>query len=238
MTISLQNRLFALVLIIASVLLVAGIACTGEDGARGSAGPKGDPGLPGEPGAPGAPGAPGEPGAPGAPGEPGKPGLQGEQGIPGLAGPPGPQGKVGRTGEVGPQGPQGETGSTGPAGPAGAAGPPGPPGAPGIPGADNSANIVIEDTSFAITTRVVWNEAGTTVSIYGSGFAANESVVLTIPGEVDNQIGNAIVNAHEAFATEVTLDANDYPVGTVLSIVATGDAGNAATTPLVIAAEK
>ncbi len=235
MTISLPNRLFALVLIIASVLLVAGIACSGEDGSRGSAGPKGDPGAPGQPGAPG---APGEPGAPGAPGAPGKAGLQGSTGIPGLAGPPGPQGKAGRAGADGAPGSQGSAGANGSAGAAGAAGPPGPPGAPGIPGADNSANVEVEDASFAITSRAVWNEAGTTVNVYGSGFGANETVALTIPGEVDAVIGSAIANVHQAFSAVITLDAGDYPIGTVVSIVATGDAGSAATTALVISESK
>ena len=84
-----------LVLILASVSLLAVVACSGD---------------------PGDAGAPGAAGQPGRLGEPGNPGIDGADGLQGIAGAAGP------TGAVGPKGPAGTSGAQGPAGPTGATG--------------------------------------------------------------------------------------------------------------------
>ena len=88
-----KGMIFALLLSIFAVLL---LACTGP---QGPAGPQGQPGLPGAPGFAGLQGVPGLPGEPGFPGNPGNPG---NPGPPGPAGPPGPPGPAGSDG-VSPQ---------------------------------------------------------------------------------------------------------------------------------------
>lgn len=65
------------------------------------AGDPGKPGLPGPPGAPGNPGLPGLQGVGGDPGQPGKPGLPGAPGAPGNPGLPGLEGARGATGSSG-----------------------------------------------------------------------------------------------------------------------------------------
>ena len=214
------SRMILSAFVIASVLMFAAIACTGP------AGPQGDQGPPGNPGLPGLPGEPGNPGAPGNPGEPGPAGERGPQGLPGLAGPPGPAGKDGRTGS------DGADGSDGAAGPPG---PPGPAGQDGSDGSDNSANITIMDNGFAITGRVVFNPAGTSLMVIGGGFDANESVLLRVGGQ---PAGNATANADGAFSQDITLNSGTYQIGTVTTLWAVGANGNVATSGLVISEKK
>lgn len=199
------SRLILSVIVIASLMMLAVVACTGEQGDPGPPGPQGDPGLPG------LPGNPGNPGAPGNPGEPGPAGADGAQGLPGLAGPPGPAGRAGDPG------------------------PPGPPGRAGSDGADNSANITIIDPANHLTSRVVWDAAGTTIRIIGAGFDANESVLLTVGGR---SVGSATANADGAFSQTVTLNSGTYRVGHITSITATGANGNIANSGLVISETK
>ena len=180
---------------------------------------RGAPGLPGDPGKPGAPGEPGSPGEPGAPGEPG---LQGAQGIPGLAGVPGPQGKAGG------QGPQGVPGDPGPPGA------PGPAGSDGADGADNYANIVIIDGNYSVA-KIVWAAEGSPALIAGAGFHSGEAVALTVGSA---SVGSATAGDSGAFAVEITLDSGAYGIGTVESLVATGDGGSKASTPLVVVETK
>ncbi len=80
-----KNRtiLFALILSMLAIMLMAACGPEGSQGPAGFQGQPGDPGLSGLPGNAGAPGVQGAPGVPGAPGNPGFPGLQG---------PPGPEG--------------------------------------------------------------------------------------------------------------------------------------------------
>ena len=86
---------------IAAVLLLAGIACQGERRLQG------------------------EPGVPGLSGESGLPGPQGQAGPPAQTGPQGPAGDAGTPGMSGPAGPAGIAGPRGMTGPAGPVGPPG-----------------------------------------------------------------------------------------------------------------
>ena len=81
-----KNRtiLFALILSMLAIMLMA--AC-GSEGLQGPAGVQGQPGDPGLSGLPGNAGVPGVQGAPGVPGAPGNPGFQG---LPGPVGPVGP----------------------------------------------------------------------------------------------------------------------------------------------------
>lgn len=67
-------------------------ACAGDPGLPGLPGP---PGSPGNPGLPGLQGVGGEPGNPGKPGLPGAPGAPGKPGIAGLEGPRGATGSAG-----------------------------------------------------------------------------------------------------------------------------------------------
>ena len=217
------SRLILSVLVIASVLMFAVVACTGPTGPAGPAGPPGDPGLPGSPGNPGNAGLPGNPGEPGAPGE------QGPQGLPGLAGPPGADGVAGRQGRDGADGP------AGPAGPPGPPGPAGPAGADGASGADNSANISIMDNGFAITARVVFNASGTGVNVIGGGFDPGETVLFTIGGTPQ---GNATANADGAFSADLTLNSGTYQIGFVGTLRAAGSNGNVATSGLLISEAK
>ena len=217
------SRMILSVLIIASVLMFAAIACTGATGPAGPAGPPGDPGLPGLPGSPGSPGEPGNPGEPGAPGE------RGAQGLPGLAGPPGPAGQPGRSGS------DGADGSDGAPGPAGPPGPPGPAGADGDDGKDNAANVSIMDGNFAITGRVVFDASGTNITVIGGGFDANEAVLIQVGSA---PAGNVNANAEGAFSLDITLNSGTYQVGHVTTLWAMGANGNTATSGLVISAEK
>ena len=92
MTINLTRRSVLLAVLISMFSMMVLAACAGEAGKPGLPGPPGNPGNPGLPGLqgpqgdPGDPGAPGLPGAPGAPGKPGLPGLQGPRGLTGSPG--------------------------------------------------------------------------------------------------------------------------------------------------------
>jgi hypothetical protein len=103
----------------------------------------------------------------------------GQQGPQGPAGPQGPQGEKG---ERGPMGPPGESGTRGPVGPEG---PPGPEGDEGPPGEGSPAQLVVsleepEGYGYDIPVSGVpyvgpWVE----VVIVGSGFPANEDVIIS-----------------------------------------------------------
>ena len=132
-------------LVMAIVILMLAVACTGPVGPAGEVGPQGEQGLQGEPGPMGAQGERGEQGPQGEVGlqgpegrigETGMQGPAGEQGVQGEQGPAGEQGIQGEQGpatgipgpqgERGPQGPQGETGPQGERGQQGPQGEPGP----------------------------------------------------------------------------------------------------------------
>ena len=132
-----------ILLIIASVTL---IACTGD---QGPVGPQG---------------------AQGAQGVQGPQGLQGSEGPEGPVGPQGTQGEQGPAGIAGPVGPQGTQGEQGPAGIAGPAGPQGPPGAP-LNWADVIEDGNIYDAVYVVGARVE-GSGETRVYTWGTAFAA------------------------------------------------------------------
>ena len=89
MTINLTRRSVLLAVLISMFSMLVLAACAGPAGKPGLPGPAGlagNPGLPGLQGTAGEPGAPGKPGLPGAPGQPGQPGLPGLVGSRGLTG--------------------------------------------------------------------------------------------------------------------------------------------------------
>jgi hypothetical protein len=126
-------------------------------------------------------------------------------------------------------------------GESGSDGDPGPPGAPGpagADGADNFANIEVLDGVYSVS-KIVYDAAGTSVLVIGSGFSAGEAVSLTVSGaDADDTIGSATANDSGAFAADVTLDSGKYAIGDVKSLVATGDHGSKASTALVVVETK
>ena len=118
-------------LVMAIVILMLAVACTGPVGPAGEIGPQGELGEVGEVGPQGPPGKDGLDGAQGPQGERGPAGAQGKAGTQGRAGLAGP---IGKTGPQGEQGPKGDVGPRGPRGPQGEQGPPGlTPPAPPLP---------------------------------------------------------------------------------------------------------
>jgi len=89
-----------LVLILASVSLLAVVACSGDPGNAGAPGAAGSPGRLGEPGNAGADGADGIQGIAGASGPQGVEGQRGARGISGAQGPGGPNGTAGADGSI------------------------------------------------------------------------------------------------------------------------------------------
>ena len=75
------------------------------------------------------------------------------------------------------------------------------------------------------------------VQIFGASFKPDEAVSLTvILGDEADKIGSAIANDNGAFAVLITLDSYKYFIGTLSSLLATGDQGSRASTPLSIEA--
>jgi pilus assembly protein FimV len=148
-----------------------------------------------------------------------------------CTGPAGPSGTSGSSGPAGPAGAAGASGSDGNAGAAGAAGPPGAPGPQGAAGksATNPGSANIELGSLAVS-------SGGGLTVWGSGFSAGESVVLTVAsGGANYVIGGGDANADGAF--ELTGTASNVPVG-IGSLWANGDKGSTATSPLKVTASK
>ena len=173
---------------------------------EGPAGPPGAPGLPGNPGNPGAAGEPGESGAPGNPGEPGNPGAKG---------------------------------------PAGADGKDGADGADGADGTTQIAGIEVLGGGAVETTG-----GAATIIIIGGGFASGEFISVAVKkggnfklltgtaGARDNT-SDLAANSNGAFTitAEVTVGeagGKDFVVGEVISILATGDQGNQASSAAVV----
>jgi hypothetical protein len=92
MTINVTRRSVLLAVLISMFSMMVLAACAGAPGKPGLPGP---PGAPGNPGLPGLQGSSGEPGEPGAPGLPGAPGAPGKPGLPGLTGARGATGSSG-----------------------------------------------------------------------------------------------------------------------------------------------
>ena len=112
----------------------------------------------------GDPGASGLPGVPGNPGNPGAAGAQGDPGAPGLPGAPG------NPGNPGPPGAPGPAGATGPAG----------------------ADAVSPEARIVVSKSTIGAD-GDSFSVWGSGFRANEPVILLL--RVDARKGGGIILA-------------------------------------------
>ncbi len=148
-----------------------------------------------------------------------------------CTGPAGPAGTSGSAGPAGPAGPSGAAGVDGAAGSAGAAGPPGAPGPQGPSGksATNPGTANIELGSLAVS-------SGGSVTVWGSGFSAGESIVLTVAsGGAKYVIGGGDANSDGAF--EFSASASNVPAG-VGSLWADGNKGSKATSPLKVTASK
>ncbi len=157
----LSKTVFVILLLFASVTLVAvtagvmthpSVGTKGDVGPKGDTGPMGPQGLIGDTGLTGATGAIGSTGPTGATGETGAQGPQGEIGLTGetgLTGATGATGPAGATGATGAQGLQGETGLTGATGPAGAMGATGATGATGPTGPAGTGVIVSYNDTYA-----------------------------------------------------------------------------------------
>ena len=150
-------------------------------------------------------GEPGLPGLSGNPGEPANPGPQGEPGDPGLPGESGNPGEPGKPGLQGPQGPQG----------------------------DRGADAVSPEAALMISAGMLTADEGFSVS--GSGFQADEAVLLTVGEKIIGGGAGAQgqANAGGAFYIEfasmgVSVDAGPN------SVRAEGGAGSAATIPVMV----
>ena len=150
-------------------------------------------------------GEPGLPGLSGSPGNPANPGPQGEPGDPGLPGESGNPGEPGKPGLQGPQGPQG----------------------------DRGADAVSPEAALMISAGMLTADEGFSVS--GSGFQADEAVLLTVGEKIIGGGAGAQgqANAGGAFYIEfasmgVSVDAGPN------SVRAEGGAGSAATIPVMV----
>ena len=150
-------------------------------------------------------GEPGLPGLSGSPGNPANPGPQGEPGDPGLPGESGNPGEPGKPGLQGPQGPQG----------------------------DRGADAVSPEAALMISAGMLTADEGFSVS--GSGFQADEAVLLTVGEKIIGGGAGAQgqANAGGAFYIEfasmgVSVDAGPNTVR------AEGGAGSAATIPVMV----
>jgi len=163
-------------------------------------------------------------------GAPGEPGLSGLPGNPGSSGPPGAQGESGLSGLPG------LPGNPGNPGPPGAPGPAGPGGADGADAVSPHASIVASKGSIAAT--------GDPFSVSGSGFRIGEPITLTMLVDQGTEIilGGSVgaqlsANGSGAFSQDF-VDVSVRGVSTgVKTIIAVGEDGSRASTPVTIIAK-
>ena len=154
----------------------------------------------------------------------GNPGLPGNPGSPGLAGAQGPQGEPGLPGLPGNPGPAGAPGLQGPAGPGG-------------------ADAVAPEGNITVSKSKITMSEGFSVS--GSGFNANEPIVLQL--RIDSTLSPIIgggrgsqVTANGAGAFEVSFDfvsekaAIVSRAGGPSTVFAQGASGSKASAPITI----
>ena len=150
----------------------------------------------------------GEPGLPGLPGNPGNPGPQGPQGDPGEPGLPGLPGEPGNPGKPGLQGPQG------PQGPAG-------------------ADAVSPEAALMISKGMLTTDEGFSVS--GSGFQANEAILLNVGDKIIGGGAGAQGQANGTGAFYIEFASMGVSVNAGPNTVrAQGGEGSAATVPVMI----
>ena len=150
----------------------------------------------------------------------GDPGAQGVPGIPGAQGEIGPQGEPGRPGDVGPAGVRGPAGDSGPSG----------------------QDAVSPEARIVIDRSVLRRDEP--LEIWGSGFGADEPVLLLlrVDEDLDIIIGGlrgAQVTANEAGAFIASFDeiGDDVSPG-VRTVLARGADGSRASVPVMITAEE
>jgi len=176
----LSKRSFGTLLIVSILTLFLAAACAGPEGDIGLQGPEGPQGPQGEPG---------DRGPEGPQGSQGSQGLQGPQGDIGPMGPPGYDGWAGAKGDTGPQGPQGIQGPAGPTVPA--------------------SIIVVPKGETAATQPAVVEEGEDKpeLVIYGSGFPADNQILVTLYTEQGSFLldvigGDILVGDSGAFNAE------------------------------------
>ena len=153
-------------------------------------------------------GPPGKAGLPGNPGNPGLPGLAGPQGEPGLPGLPGNPGNPGAPGQQGP---------------------PGDAGAAGAAAVSPQARLVLSANTVA---------QGAAISVWGSGFKANEPVMITVNSGVAKRImgggtgAQVAANSAGAFAVDFS-DGINVDTG-ITTVLAEGGHGSLASSPVMV----
>jgi hypothetical protein len=157
-------------------------------------------------------------------------GAVGERGPAGPPGDSGPTGATGLSGDTGPAGPSGLTGSGGVTGPEGETGPQG-------PGANQpQARIIATVASLSLDEPL---------EVWGSGFAAGESVVvsLEIDGGLQRVVGDTAAGPGGAFRIAIEALGGDsrfrsrVQFGDVHTLLASGSEGSVASVPVKINSE-
>ena len=150
-------------------------------------------------------------------GEAGRPGLSGSPGNPGSPGPQGPHGDAGLPGESGNPGEPGKPGLQGSEGPQGS------------PGAD----AVSPEAALMISKGMLTADEGFSVS--GSGFQADEAVLLTVGEKIIGGGAGAQGQANAGGAFYITFGSMGVSVDAGPNTVrAEGGAGSAATIPVMV----
>ena len=158
-------------------------------------------------------------------GSPGDQGPQGSQGEPGPDGPSGPSGDTGPTGPAGRRGPSGVTGPVGEAGPRGPAAP---------------------QPQARITTSLDTVALDEDFEVWGSGFAAGESVVISLASDefLQHVVADTTASATGSFRVSVGGIGGDARVrsrvsgGQIYTLVALGSAGTLASSPVNVILER
>ena len=153
-------------------------------------------------------------------------GPQGEAGRPGLSGSPG------NSGNPGPQGPQGDAGLPG------ESGNPGEPGKPGLQGSEGpqgspGADAVSPEAALMISKGMLTADEGFSVS--GSGFQADEAVLLKVGEKIIGGGAGAQGQANAGGAFYINFGSMGVSVDAGPNTVrAEGGAGSAATIPVMV----
>ncbi len=158
-------------------------------------------------------------------------GAVGEQGPLGAQGDTGPTGASGARGDTGPAGPSGLTGSPGVTGPQGETGPQG-------PGASQPQARIISPVA-----TLTLDEP---LDVWGSGFAAGESIVvsLEIDAGLQRVVGDTTAGPGGAFRVAIdglggdTRFRSRVQFGDVHTLLASGSAGSVASAPVTIVSER
>lgn len=153
-------------------------------------------------------------------------GPQGEAGRPGLSGSPGNSGNPGPQGPHGDAGLPGESGNPGEPGKPGLQGPEGPQGSPG-------ADAVSPEAALMISKGMLTADEGFSVS--GSGFQADEAVLLTVGEKIIGGGAGAQGQANAGGAFYINFGSMGVSVDAGPNTVrAEGGAGSAATIPVMV----